>query len=74
MTVEFIMVMGTRAEFMAEYGSRLELYAPHIHLVRVLHNNLKLQLQFMHSPAEMKSPTVMVSVSDYAAQYETQRE
>ena len=74
MTMEFSPVSGTRKEFMAEFGAKLELYMPHIHLVRLSRVNLKLQTEFMQTPEQMANPTVALSVSDYAAQHETPRE
>jgi hypothetical protein len=74
MTMEFSPVSGTRKEFMAEFGAKLELYMPHIHLVRLSRINLKLQIEYMQKPEQMEDPTVAMSVSDYAAQLETPRE
>lgn len=69
--VEFVPVSGTRPEFLAEFQGVFERWLPHIQLVRILSQTKRKQQELLVLSADVK---VGSSVSDYAAQLETQRE
>jgi len=69
--MEFVPVSGTRPEFLAEFQSVFERWLPHIQLVRILSQTKKKQQELLVLSKDVKVGT---SVSDYAAQLETQRE
>ena len=71
MSDEFRPVFGTREEFITEFIAKLELYLPHKQDDRLQRNNLRLSME--HIQAEIENPTVAMTISDYAAQFEIVR-
>ena len=70
-TSEFVPHRGPRKDFLEEFVEKLEQYMPHIQDNKIQRNNLRLSLD--HVVAEKDAPTVAITNSDYAAQFETIR-
>jgi hypothetical protein len=70
---EFVLHIGTTAEFLAEFMGEYKSWLPHYHRDRVIKNNKRLLNDHIQR-TELDQAVTLQSVSDYAAQPSLPRE